>query len=323
MAYLNTEQRNKLAKVIVQARGEAEAGARVALEGLAVHHHEPYGHMASAQRKLRNRLRAHGRLLGDKRSDKSGAQHIDHLVQECAYEHWHRMLFARFLAENHLLIEPGLGVAVTLQDCEELAKDAGTDQWTLASRYAQRILPQVFRADHPAFELQLAREYRNALEKLIYSYWLRQQEAQVKSGVDGAQERLAAAQGLKTRLEAILKGEKPLDIFVRWKPIDQQPMGWEPDLNDGVRLNIRPFLLVDDVGKKGAGVLRAKPNIDWKKDRGKDVQDVLMSRSPWRGESDDVASTPWFPVFKGERINDHRLTLAEKQAARAKAGGSQ
>lgn len=169
MAYLSTEQRNKLAKVIVQARDEAEAGARVALEGLAVHHHEPYGHMTSAQRKLRNRLRAHGRLLGDKRSDKSGAQHVDHLVQECAYEHWHRMLFARFLAENHLLIEPELGVAVTLQDCEELAKDAGTDQWTLASRYAQRMLPQVFRADHPAFELQLAREHRTKLEKLLES----------------------------------------------------------------------------------------------------------------------------------------------------------
>lgn len=169
MAYLPTEQRNKLARVVIQARDNAEAGARVALEALAVHHHESYGHMSPEQRKLRNRLRAHSRQLGDQRSVKSGVQHIDHLVQECAYEHWHRMLFARFLAENHLLIEPEMSVAVTLKDCEELAKVAGTDQWTLASRFAQRMLPQVFRADHPVLEVTLAREHRNRLEKLLES----------------------------------------------------------------------------------------------------------------------------------------------------------
>jgi hypothetical protein len=60
---------------------------------------------------------------------------------------------------------------------------------------------------------------------------------------------------LKKRLELILEGESPYDIFVRWKPIEKQPIGWEPDLNDGVRLNIRPFMSVPDVGKKGAGIL--------------------------------------------------------------------
>jgi len=49
-------------------------------------------------------------------------------------------------------------------------------------------------------------------------------------------------------------------------------LGWNPDINDGVRLNIRPFLTVTDVSKKGAGILRAKPNIHWKKDRDKDVE---------------------------------------------------
>jgi hypothetical protein len=35
-------------------------------------------------------------------------QGLQHLVWEVAYEHWHRMLFARFLAENGLLLwEPG------------------------------------------------------------------------------------------------------------------------------------------------------------------------------------------------------------------------
>jgi hypothetical protein len=140
------------------------------------------------------------------------------------------------------------------------------------------------------------------LEALIYTYlgdWINRQNQDIANGIDGAQERLAAAEFLKRKLELILKGGDPYDVFVRWKPLEQQPIGWNPDLNDGIRLNIRPFLTVPDVGKKGAGVLRDKPNIDWKKDRGKDVE-----------------SAPWYHKFNGDRINDHHLTLAEKRAAR-------
>ena len=79
--------------------------------------------------------------------------------------------------------------------------------------------------------------------------------------MDGAQERLPAAEALKKKLELILEGEgfpdkdNPeksygYDIFVRWKPLEKQPIGWDPDLNDGVRLNIRPFMTVGDVKKK-------------------------------------------------------------------------
>lgn len=148
---------------------------------------------------------------------------------------------------------------------------------------------------------------RKNLERLIYTYlddWIRTQKQGQSEGVDGAGIRLAAAQGLKRRLEQILQGEAPYDIFVRWKPLEEQPVGWDPDLNDGVRLNIRPFLSVEDVCKKGAGILRAKPNIKWNKDRGK-----------------DVPSAPWYSLGleygegEGARINDHHLTLAEKKAA--------
>lgn len=139
------------------------------------------------------------------------------------------------------------------------------------------------------------------LETLIYTYlgdWISRQKQDIVGGVDGAEERLAAAEALKKKLEMILEGEAPCDIFVRWKPPEKQPLGWNPDLNDGVRLNIRPFLTVPDVGKKGAGVLRDKPNIKWNKDRGKDVE-----------------SAPWYHVFDGDRINDHHLSLAEKRSA--------
>ncbi len=146
------------------------------------------------------------------------------------------------------------------------------------------------------------------LERLIYTYlgdWIRTQQAGLANGEDGAQERLAAAEALKKQLEAILEGEKPYDIFVRWKPLAEQPIGWTPDLNDGVRLNIRPFLYARDVGKKDAGILRWKPNIKWTKDRGKDVE-----------------SAPWYRLGleygegEGARINDHHLSLADKRKAR-------
>ena len=140
------------------------------------------------------------------------------------------------------------------------------------------------------------------LEVLIYTYlgdWIARQRQDIVDGIDGAQERLDAAESLKKKLELILEGEAPYDIFVRWKPLEKQPIGWEPDLNDGVRLNIRPFMTVLPVKKAGAGVLRDKPNIKWDKDRGKDVK-----------------TAPWYSVFNGDRINDHHLTLKEKREAR-------
>ena len=143
---------------------------RAALETLAVHLREPYGHMSSEERTLRRRLRAHGRQLGDRLNARSGTQSIDRLVHECAYEHWHSMLFARFLAENDLLIAPEWGdVAVTLKDCEDLGKDEGLDKWAMVARFAHQMLPQVFRPAHPAFEVQFAREHRVKLEGLVES----------------------------------------------------------------------------------------------------------------------------------------------------------
>jgi len=137
---------------------------------------------------------------------------------------------------------------------------------------------------------------RSNLEKLTYTFlgdWVARQKSAKDAGEEGSDARLQAAQELKSKLEKIIEGEAPYDIFVRWKPLEKQPIGWEPDLNDGVRLNIRPFV--------EAGVLRKNPKINWNKDRGK-----------------DVASAPWYKVFKGDRINDHHLSLAEKRKARGK-----
>lgn len=127
------------------------------------------------------------------------------------------------------------------------------------------------------------------LTHTILGDWITEQKAQVKADTPGAEPRLAAALDLQARLELILEGEPLHDIYVRWKPLAQQPIGWDPDLNDGVRLNIRPFV--------EAKVLRSKFTIHWKKDRGKDPDG-------------------------SERLNDLHLTRAEKDAAREKAESS-
>jgi len=153
------------------------------------------------------------------------------------------------------------------------------------------------------------------LQKLTYSYlgnWIQQQAEDAKADKPGAAVRLGAAQKLQTQLAAILIGEAPLDIFVRWKPLHDQAKGWHPDLNDGIRQNIRPFLLAGDVGKKGAGLFRSVPLALKDKDRGTE---------PHRPKAD----YPWFwcekspgtdPTggkdFVGARWNEVHLSLGYK-----------
>lgn len=163
---LSKPLRTRLENTVRAARDVAETAARNALEHLGVGESSAPAHLTEEQRELRRRLRLHGRQLGDIKH-KDERQDIRHLVWEVAYEHWHRMLFARFLAENHLLMHPD-GVAVSLADCDELAKDEGAaDGWELAGRYAARMLPQVFRKDAPALQLRLAPEHQRELAKLV------------------------------------------------------------------------------------------------------------------------------------------------------------
>lgn len=153
---------------------------------------------------------------------------------------------------------------------------------------------------------------RKTLEKLIYTSlgdWIRRQEDEVKNGVDGAEARLVVAQHLKAELINILHGEPPYDLFVRWKPLDEQPMGWEPDINDGVRLNVRPWLNArpyvqpGQKQKQDASILRVTPiKFPLGKDRGKE---------PLRDRDD----FPWYATSQ-DRTNDLHFTLEEKRAAR-------
>lgn len=170
MEPLERTLRSKLERAVRQARDVAESGAKAALESLGVGNSSPFSHSTEEERELRRKLRIHGRQLGDIQDSKTEGQGIDRLVEEVAYEHWHRMLFARFLAENHLLMYPDETnpVAVTLEECEELAQDEGArNGWELASRFAAAMLPQIFLPESPVFELSLPPENQLGLEKLL------------------------------------------------------------------------------------------------------------------------------------------------------------
>jgi len=166
-------------------------------------------------------------------------------------------------------------------------------------------------------------EGNKTLDKLIHSVlgdWIIRQREGVRVGQDGADARLSAAVHLQSELEKIFVGEKPYDIFLRWKPLHEQPIGWEPDINDGVRLNIRPWLQTtlapSTKPKKGACVLRVTPKITYGKDRGKEP---LRPKEdfPWFWSWDEKSGDfPGGKDFDGARWNDLHYTLETKETAR-------
>jgi hypothetical protein len=193
MPALSQEHRKLLENTVVKARRSGVAGARKALNALRTADKESPAD--PDQKVLRSQLRAHGRQLGDVRHP-DGTQETRRLEQACAYEHWHRMLFARFLAENDLLLNPEYGVAMSLAEVQETAREKNQDWIALASDYAQRMLLEVFRPDDPVLRLTMPAEARQELEESltqlpaevftaddslgwVYQFWQRDEKARI------------------------------------------------------------------------------------------------------------------------------------------------
>jgi hypothetical protein len=166
---------------------------------------------------------------------------------------------------------------------------------------------------------------RRLLEKLRDSYlgeWIATQRDALADGEAGAEARLIAAEHLRGELTKIIEGDPPYDIFVRWKPLYRQPIGWEPDIDHGVRHNIRPFLTArpKNSGRRDGCILRVTPRV--KKHAGADrgaEPHWKKEDFPWFwAEDDDVAEIDFAggPQFKGRRYNDFHYTRAFKQRAR-------
>ncbi len=150
--------RSLLERQIIRARDLSESGAERAMNRLSVNDNEPRTALSPDERRFRVRLRDRMRQL-DGFAD---------LVTECAYEKWHRMLFARFLAENQLLIHPKHQVAVTLEECKELAEEERSKSgWELAAKFANKMLPQIFRKNDPVLDVEFLPEDSQELEKLL------------------------------------------------------------------------------------------------------------------------------------------------------------
>jgi hypothetical protein len=264
---------------------------------------DPYMELAGEQREWVEEVKSLSSFVDDDgivclpavRGEKAADQRLEELLQAAYGETWSTQ------TRNKLLEAVG-------------CKNKSLDNWLREKFFEQHcklfqhrpFIWHVWDGLHDGFSALVNYHLltKKNMERLIYTYlddWIRSQSHQQAEGIDGAAERLRAAEILKERLVLILEGEAPYDIFVRWKPIEDQSVGWNPDLNDGVRLNIRPFMTVSDVGKKDAGILRTKPNIHWKKDRGKDVESA-----PW------YSLGPEYEGKEGDRINDHHLSLEQK-----------
>ena len=289
---LSRNRRGQLARAIQSARRVGEDGARKALAALAAGESRAHPGMTSEQHKLRRRLRAHGKQLGDRRNAR-GEQEIDRLAHETAYEHWHRMLFARFLAENELLIEPESGVPVSLAECEELARERGEDPWEAAGRWASAMLPEIFRPGDPVLAVQLPPETNQALRKLLadlpaavfaaddslgwtYQYWQAERKDAVnKSGVKiGADELPAVTQLFTERYMVLFLLHNTIGAWRAGRVVARMPdLTREAKTEDALREAVR---------------LRAGGGYDFSY--------LRFVREALEGDAEDTPTGPWRPA---------------------------
>ena len=292
-ALLPPDLRARLGAVIQKARRTAESGAAQALAALAVDRAKPFDSMSLGDQAFRNALRNRGHQAGDRRDRATGTQQIAHLAHEVAYEHWHRMLFARFLAENDLLIAKEYGVAVSLQDCRELAREKGKDPWRLAGRWAQEMLLGIFADGDLGLELTLPPETRQKLEELLeslpesvftaqdslgwtYQYWRAEEKDRVNSsGTKIGADELPAVTQLFT--------ESYMVLFLLHNTIGAWRAGkmvaGDPSLADSVpdEETLRERMCLNTGGGYDFTCLR-----------------FMRDRAP--GDADDERSGPWRPA---------------------------
>ena len=97
---------------------------------------------------------------------------------------------------------------------------------------------------------------RDAIETFRREAALADREGRTDERVE-LQARLEEAQALDEKLQAVQEGhhespdggDRDYRILTPWKSVDERPAGWEPDVDDGVKVNIAPL--------QKAGVLRS------------------------------------------------------------------
>jgi hypothetical protein len=259
---LTFQQRKTLEEACTKGRRVSEKAVRAALTPLAVTAERPPARLGEDDRLLRRGLRAKARQLGDK------GDNLDLLIAECAYEQWHRLLFARFLAESNLLIHPDYGAPVTLDDCEELAESVGEpDGWSVAARFAAEILPGIFRLTDPCVRLRLAPEGRLALEGIladlpaelfgcddalgwVYQFWQKEKKDEVNTS-----ERKIGGSDLGPVTQLFTE-----NYMVRFLLQNSLGAWWAARYPNSQLIKGFEYLLSDDVGTTAAGAFDGWPD---------------------------------------------------------------
>lgn len=132
--------------------------------------------------------------------------------------------------------------------------------WHLSSpRGAFQVIVYYHKFDKNRLALLRARYVRNAIESLRHEL-----AKAAGTGTDRAtlnrvaalEAQLADVQEFDARLQRLQEGrDREARIWCPWKSPAEQPVGWDPDINDGVRVNIAP---VQRLGLLAADVLAAK-----------------------------------------------------------------
>jgi len=113
--------------------------------------------------------------------------------------------------------------------------------------------------DKNRLTLLRARYVREALESLRKQLGAAQgagTDRRALAAVAELEAKIADVQAFDERLRRLLEGrDRESRIWCPWKTLGEQPVGWDPDINDGVRVNIAP---VQRLGLLAANVLSAK-----------------------------------------------------------------
>jgi len=198
--------------------------------------------------------------------------------EETLSERFHRFLDDEFTAERGPSVEIEAGQILGWRPGDEWGKEKATTPgrwfereffkrhisqfkrrpiaWHLTSKEGTfQVIVYYHKFNKNRLTILRARQVREVLETL------RKQLGEAQSGemdrqtlakIVDLEKKIADIQDFDERLRRLLEGrDREARIWCPWKKPEEQPVGWNPDINDGVRVNIAPVqrlgLLATDV----------------------------------------------------------------------------
>jgi hypothetical protein len=140
--------------------------------------------------------------------------------------------------------------------------------WHLSSpRGTFQVIAYYHKFDRNRLQLLRSRYVRQALDDLRQQSAAAVQTAlsdrQTLARIADLETRVADVEAFEANLGRLLEGRDcEARLWCPWKKPDEQPVGWDPDINDGVRVNIAPvqrlgLLAADVLAKKDLALLLA------------------------------------------------------------------